>query len=105
SLPKGSNVLPGLQDGRDGAAAGVGDSISAGAVPAEVLLQLLVGAAGTDDCARVESRQLQRAAAEDGLLADALAFDVDRRPRDVVFSAAGISAGIFSFVLRWHTKR
>src|SRR5208282_1746220 len=44
-------------------------------------------------------------AASRSLLADAVAFDVDRRPRDRLLSAAGLSTGIFSFFLCGKEKR
>ena len=72
---------------------------------ADVLLQLLVGLAESGDRAFVESGELQRTAAEDGLLANPAAFHVDRGARDDVLLATGISAGIFPFVLRRQTKR
>ena len=52
------NVFSRLQDGRHRAAAGVGHGVSARALPADVLLQLLVGVAVADHRAFLESRQL-----------------------------------------------
>ena len=105
SLRKESDVLPSLQNGGDSAPTGVGDGVSADAVFADVLLQLLVGVAVADHCAFVESRQLRPTAASRRLLADAVALDVDCRARDGLLSAAGVSAGIFSFLLCGQEKR
>src|ERR1700733_2096324 len=105
NLPKGTDVLPRLQDSRDGPSAGLGDNVSPDALLPYVLLQLLVSLAGTGHRAFMESGKLQRAPAENGLLADAAALHVDRGARNAVFSPAGISAGLFSFVLCGQEKR
>src|SRR5271157_2589139 len=105
NLPKGLDVFPGLQNGCDRASTGVGSGVSAGSVSADVRLQLLVGFAGADDRSHLESRKLQRTAAEAGLLADAAALDVDCGAGHAVFAAAGLSAGLLSFVLCRQAER
>jgi hypothetical protein len=60
SLRKESDVFPSLQSGGDVASTGVGDGVSADAVFADVLLQLLVGVGIADHRAFVESRELRQ---------------------------------------------
>src|ERR1700734_4178739 len=99
SLRKESDVLPSLQSGSDVASSDLGNGISAGAVFADVLLQLLVGFGVADDRTFLESLQLRPAIASRRLLADAAALDVDCRARDDLLVSAGLSAGVFSFFL------
>src|SRR5215471_255749 len=105
SLWNEPDVLPRLQSGGHRSSPVVGGGIPAWAVRVDVLLQLLVGFAGASDSSLLEFRELQRAPSGRRLLADPLALDVDRCARDVFFLAAGISAGIFSVVLRRCTER
>src|SRR5579863_4064954 len=93
------NVLPRLQDGCDRAAAGVGHGVSARALSADVLLQLLVGLAAADHRAFVESRELQRVVSENRLLADPAALHVDCRAGHAVLSAARVSGSVLLIVL------
>src|SRR5208282_2686036 len=97
--PKGTSVLPRLQNGCNRAPISVGRSVSAGAVFAHVLLQLLGGFVDADHHPFLESRQLQRTAAETPVLADPAALHVDRNAGHAVFSGAGISAGLLPVVL------
>jgi ABC-type spermidine/putrescine transport system permease subunit I len=60
SLRKESNVFPSLQSGSDSAPIDLGDGIFAGAVFADVLLQLLVGLRIANHRAFLESRQLRQ---------------------------------------------
>src|SRR5437660_4974137 len=101
SIEKETDVFPCLLSGCDGSSAAMGHHIPAGALPIDVLLQLLVGFAGTDHCAFLESGQLQGTTASECLLANAFAFDVDCRTRDVLRVVIGISAGLLPRVLLW----
>src|SRR5579862_5953682 len=105
SPPKECDVFQNIQNGRDLAAAALGLSVPAGAVLADVLLQLLVDYAGSDHCALVELRQLQRTTAEDRLLANVAALHVDCGARDAFLSASWLSTGMFPVVLCRQAKR
>jgi hypothetical protein len=83
----------------------VGDGVSSDAVFADVLLQLLVGVGVADHRAFVESRQLRPTVARERLLANAAALDVDRGTRDDLFFGAGVSTGVFSFLLCGQRKK
>ena len=100
SLRKESDVFASLQSGRDLASTGVGDGVSADALSFDVLLQLLVSVGVANHRSFVEFRQLRSVIASGCLLADATPLDVDCRARDDFLSAAGISPGLFSFLLR-----
>src|SRR5208282_134217 len=86
-------------------AAGLGRRVSAGALPADVLLQLLVSLRIASHRAFLESRQLPRTPEQAGLLGDVAALHVDRRARHVFFHAARLPAGLFPLVPRWRKKR
>src|ERR1017187_6789895 len=77
SLRKESDVFASLQSGGHSTSIAVGDVLSADAVFADVLLQLLVGVSVADHRAFVEFCQLRPTAASRCLLADSIAIDVD----------------------------
>src|ERR1700689_198276 len=104
SLRKESNVFPSIQSGGDVASTGLGDGVSADAVSADVLLQLLVGVGVADYRAFVESGQLRPVAPRRCVLADAAALHVDRGAGYDLFSGAGLSAGVFPLLLRRRKK-
>src|SRR5437764_14730154 len=78
SLRRESDVLPRLQDDRYRPAAGMGHHLSDRALRLDVLLQLLVGLVGANDRAFLESTELSRIAAQNGLLGSAAPVHLDR---------------------------
>src|SRR5271156_5937181 len=99
------NVLSRLPHRHHRPAAGLGRRVSAGALPADVLLQLLVSLRSRNHRAFLEPRQLQRAPDQARLLGNVAAFHVDCRPRDVLLHAARLSARLLSLVPRRRKKR
>src|SRR6185437_13130312 len=95
SRQRGSDVLPRLQDDRYRAAAGLGDDLSDRAVRLDVLLQLLVGLAGSNDRTFLESAELSRTAAEIGLLGNAAPVHLDRCAGHAFLSRSRVSARLF----------
>src|ERR1017187_6551558 len=104
TLRTASDVLPRLPHRHHCSAAGLGRCVPARALPAHVLLQLLVGLRVGNHRSFLEPRQLPRATGQARLLADVAAFHVDRHPRDVFFHAARLSAGLLPLVPRRRQK-
>src|SRR5208282_4399301 len=104
NLRRESDVFPSVQGDGHVTSTGVGHNVSARAVLADVLLQLLVGVSVSDHRAFVESRELCAVGAGGCLLADFAAFDVDCSASNNLLFVPGISAGIFSFFL-WREEK
>src|SRR5271169_4593495 len=102
---KGPDVFPCLPGRDHRPAVVVGRSVPAGPLCVALLLQLLVGFAGADDCAFLDARQLSRSVSGECLPANAVSVDVDRGAGDAVFAAAGLSAGVLLVVSRRCEKR
>src|SRR5208282_5875560 len=100
-----TDVLPRLPHRRHRPAARLGCRVSARALPADVLLQLLVSLRVAIDRAFLEPRQLPRTPDQARLLADTAALHVDRRPRDVLLHAARLSASLLPLLPRRRQKR
>src|SRR2546430_2298105 len=95
-----ADVFPRIQGCRHRASTSVGDGVPADSVPADVLLQLLVGFDGTNHRSFMDAGQLSRAAACKCVLADAVPLHVDRCPRDAFFPAAWVSTGVLLILPR-----
>src|SRR5579871_4049631 len=81
---RGADVFPRVQGGCYRSSTGVGGCVSAGALPLDVLLQLLDGLLSPDDRAFMDAVELCWLAESGGLLADSAALHVDCGARDVV---------------------